>query len=1439
MKDDFNEPLAKQIASIKEQHEKDLQQKSTEYEQRIIQAKFDLYNTKEGLKKTPDNTALITTQETQKTNLNDIKSNYRKEIDELNSANEKTINLTIEKAEWEAITKKGVEFNAQINPLIEEAKQINERIKDLQNELKKEEGDILTQVSSKVSKTFSSFFASDSKQNIDQEKLKAEKASAEKISTLKAQIEAENTILANIKSQQSQLIQDKDNAIKALHEQTAAFKNKLQREQEDALANADKLKAQKAQKIQAIPKPVPDNNINRIIATTYLLSNNILDIIASSSNKIEGISSTDVITQILTSNWRDIEFVKSATDARDLYNSLSELSKGFTNISALASSPAAQSILADPGIFSALSINAEAGAIGKFIDAFQDEIGNAVAKALPKADKPKTNIQDKTKEAETDVAPKVKKLTLNLKDQLDMVEKLLANPEFLKFIDTVTKTSQANIEALIIQNPKLNLTLKEAFGMEAQDIAALVPILSLALSSIASQQPQLSEAFQIMKPMISSEVVPAKDAKGKEKTKTKITLNKEGIDVLKPIVAQVITDKELANSIKAVVSPQNLKLMGDTFAKSTLPYAEVASHILEQNPNILDPLANTVNSLLDELSKNKESTDKLVDDIKNIIQVNAEGKISVKPDIIALNNIAVEGAKILVEPAKKLASLATKENTTLLLSTFSEQIQNVVKDNVADLNVSYKTKNAISELAVNAHVHNLAGQIIEKTASNLPNILKAYDNNAEKIGNILEKSVLANPITDEKGKEKIKIKFIPNKKVIDDVIDITSQVVTDENFAASAKAIVSPQNLKLIGETFATSNLPYADVAASVVGKNPKILEPLAHTANSLLEELSNHKEFTDTLVKTAKNSVQMSAEGKISVKPNIAELHDVAVKTVAVFPKTMESLPTLLSKDNTALLLSTFKGPIQANVKKNIADISILSDETKNVISTLAGHELIHDFAGQVVEKTAKSVPAIMKSYEKAAPVITKVLKGEEDFKNSKFKPENDLNAEELHTLLVEGINIAKEIDLVDLMTKNEEKFKTAVSSVTDNPLYVDAVPLLTKMAPLFASKEKLESLEKDVIPSLASMLDNTVTDKKLQKKDIDFQKNLSLATDFFVNIVLSKEFSEILSPYINKHKEALSKLIKDELIDKNPSLQGIRIEPGQIMQVITDASLLHTLKKVYENIKHGNYLRAAGYGIKAMYQSKDANSIVSTALADGAKIIFKEKLIPNFLRNALIGNTINNAINEACSQEVATGTLKDIGEAFNKQGKAISGMLGNAFKTRNCTGLDIKLAEKTSFNQSLIEDFNFKNATFVGNEASSFKGATIKNTKFSNVTFKGNVIDLSDATIDLKSLKTLIPALKKAHDAGVEIKTDNMSINVKTGKNTSLEDIAKLVREEFKDPKKPEEAIEKFIEDKLNVKDMAKKFVDKNNDKSKSTEHVDKFNNIKEVGAEISIGG
>jgi hypothetical protein len=264
-------------------------------------------------------------------------------------------------------------------------------------------------------------------------------------------------------------------------------------------------------------------------------------------------------------------------------------------------------------------------------------------------------------------------------------------------------------------------------------------------------------------------------------------------------------------------------------------------------------------------------------------------------------------------------------------------------------------------------------------------------------------------------------------------------------------------------------------------------------------------------------------------------------------------------------------------------------------------------------------------------------------------------------------------------------------------------------------------------------------------------------------VKAVIEKDLPDILT----KHSKELGGVI-DQFLNQTPMGRNLNLRGEKVLNIV--AENLPQVTEVAEAFAKKQYGKMILKAIPLLFKKDVLSTLIGAGL--DARRFNNEKKRDGEDRNKRAGKEVASGLDQVLSGN-PTGDLGKLLEDHANHLKTDTGKY--SFRSHDLNGFNFE--KPLNFDNLKIDGFKFNNAKFT---EASFKGCTIINcdfgevkekvtikgkeverTKIKEVEFKG-LVSFDGATIDAKSLESLVPSIKKYNAAHPDatIKLDNVKV-------------------------------------------------------------------------------
>ncbi len=1005
--------------------------------------------------------------------------------------------------------------------------------------------------------------------------------------------------------------------------------------------------------------------------------------------------------------------------------------------------------------------------------------------------------------------------TISTLSKLHIVKEILRNQHAVNALTQVAVQNQEAFARLLTDSQTTQDLLKK-YGIDASNIQDILPAIIDIVKTLPQNHKTVLELVELVEPIIL----------GQTKTLDTEKIMPLIADLIKNGVGQSISGllKDNKDSLLQLASNKALQKPLEELGLDQSKALEVADKMLPLFAEVLgkqDDLAKLVRKLPQAMDE-KSGVNKMQEFIPDVqaLFTGEQGMLSNAVETIAAQK----------ENIASLAVGVVKQNTAVqaglrkALKIESGEQVNVSQqfvENILDLTTNVLSAENLKQLnsvlgqlnkpdLSNAEVGKLVAQVLPLLSSDevvkhidtlLPPLLAKIpavnDFDQEKVMAVAKEflPVVAKVLKNRDGLTPLAEKLpaamsnpIDINKVLQLIPDIQSLLIGENGALGAAIQAVAKQKdniAPLIATAIQNNNaLQYSLLTAlgkdyegmemhRLFGEKPSVTVDVPQTLLSGLLDMgtqildkSNHDQLGVVL-----NQLQKIQVDKETNKPVLSneEVGEIAKNIVPLLTNagTIHSLRSLLTPENIQFL---------RNIPA-LKDYAIPENQ---------------DLIIETSQRLLASSKPVQNFLQDHYAIVNKILKGRDNLENGVFE-DTDLTPDEVVIGAKTALQVVQQVNPAELLTKHKARIAELMTPaltvqfgavlIGDQTMPLtqenakkmgkvvtlarELAPILVDTGALLLKTTNLQEMEK-LAENLAPILDETTPIKEKLKK-------ASEIGDFFAQQIKSPEFKKLYGeqviPFLKGNREEVSQLLTD-LPKHIPALHKFKIKGKEIVNILADSKTTDKLESAYDAYKDGSYLKALGNVVQASIGSKDLRSVVAGLAIDATS----ESLYPNFLRRWLVGSRVNAFINK-CKLETPDTKL-DLGEKFHEQSQEGNGIFSYTLRSQVCKGLDFGKLEFSNMN---IDGFDFRQASFGSKQATNFSGSTFKNVNFTESNLRGNTIDLSNATFDLASFKSILPQLDKALKDGKAIKTEGMKINISNASAKDLDALEKLKKTDF----------------------------------------------------------
>jgi len=334
--------------------------------------------------------------------------------------------------------------------------------------------------------------------------------------------------------------------------------------------------------------------------------------------------------------------------------------------------------------------------------------------------------------------------------------------------------------------------------------------------------------------------------------------------------------------------------------------------------------------------------------------------------------------------------------------------------------------------------------------------------------------------------------------------------------------------------------------------------------------------------------------------------------------------------------------------------------------------------------------------------------------------------------------------------------------------PFLVDLLPILTKFSQSCLEKpEELTNIilqTQEAIKAPADSKEATEKFNEVVKSLVSFKNSNSE-----IKKVVEKELPNLLT----KHAQALGPVV-DKFLSQTAIGKKFRLKGERILEALGERA--PEIGKIGTLFQEGKYAAMIPPVMKVLANTA-VLGLIATGISNFVSHQTQRYLVPNKIRNSFIGLELNNIMSDIINlkprlpKDLKPDLALLLQNAYTEQhkNKTPSSILAYSLRTGNISGLSFKDTDLK------LEEFKVKNINLNKAElfSCSFKGSILEECSFSGTIFN-KAIDFTGATIDAKTLSTLLPAIEKYNK---NIPTEKITLdNVKIIGDISKFDFSKI---------------------------------------------------------------
>jgi hypothetical protein len=298
-------------------------------------------------------------------------------------------------------------------------------------------------------------------------------------------------------------------------------------------------------------------------------------------------------------------------------------------------------------------------------------------------------------------------------------------------------------------------------------------------------------------------------------------------------------------------------------------------------------------------------------------------------------------------------------------------------------------------------------------------------------------------------------------------------------------------------------------------------------------------------------------------------------------------------------------------------------------------------------------------------------------------------------------------------------------------------AIDLIVPMLPLVSKLASSAAKDKEGLQSIIMQAQNVMRAPKEEQEKLTLKLVGSILEFKNKNPEVGKLIDEEIPKLLTEHSEKLGSVV-DQFLNQTKIGKNLRIKGEDVVKIVgnkmpqlTEAAELYTTKQ---------YAKLIPKALGILFD-KEVLKLVTTSALDVIKFKIQEKLLIDSDRRHRAGKDVDNILNNvSTTADRSAENKQDLGALLkNKADDLKNGTTKYSLTNKDMHGLHFKQEQK--LDNFIIDGFNFTKTRF---EKLSFENSKISNCSFKNVEFK-EVVSFKGATIDVESLKTLIPTIEK----------------------------------------------------------------------------------------------
>lgn len=435
---------------------------------------------------------------------------------------------------------------------------------------------------------------------------------------------------------------------------------------------------------------------------------------------------------------------------------------------------------------------------------------------------------------------------------------------------------------------------------------------------------------------------------------------------------------------------------------------------------------------------------------------------------------------------------------------------------------------------------------------------------------------------------------------------------------------------------------------------------------------------------------------------------------------------------------------------------------------------------AGNLVSGVLENIPTVIEvinTYQPQLEKIEQLVAIQAQLENPKLTIEErqsklaeargaQLEANDIKELMFMGLEVIEASRVSGILLNNQQQLIGLARGVQDVIKPLLPVPLRNSdnlipdmvgfavSAVSTITDEKSRRALRTIPNEVETILKQLGEDKPAFAQIYEAASNIGESVSQLIN---NKEFINLYEqqfiPMLQKPdtRAALNAFV-DGVLKASPDARKFHIKSEDVLKLLENKEVLGKFSSAFNDLLQKDFasrvrgvVRAAGLAVS----SKDARTLVWQLVIDGVVSYFRENIVPDFIKRWMAAADMEATL-------LLVDKDKDLAKACTEGYQKLPfGLSRYLIKTHNFSGQYIT----GSIAGMVIDNFNFKDASFAGGaliegKDIDLRGATISNSNMKFVLGYEQKVDLTGATIDIKTLESMVDVINSGKAITAEIK-------------------------------------------------------------------------------------